>query len=224
MGTLASNRSKPCSSFHTNGNLSSPQYDVTPVRSTQFSTISAASEAQCIIRLFGSDINTASFAMYTFSVSVLIQAILIVSMSAAADHGRYRKTLLLLFAFTGAAATMLFVAIVPQIYMLGAILAIVANTCFGASFVLLNSFLPILVRRHPSLYKPILTATNDESSLDASEACMYNHEHGAHASTDSLLQSTSTQQLASQAQASTSQKSHASHLLTKISSYGIGIG
>lgn len=46
---------------------------------------------------------------------------------------------------------MLFIGVVPKIYILGALLAIVANTCFGASFVLLNSFLPLLVRFHPTV-------------------------------------------------------------------------
>lgn len=70
-------------------------------------------------------------------------------MSGAADHGKFRKTLLLAFAFTGSLATMLFIIVVPKVYILGAILAVVANTCFGASFVLLNSFLPLIVRHHP---------------------------------------------------------------------------
>ncbi|KAL8841929.1 MAG: hypothetical protein Q9170_000709 [Blastenia crenularia] len=70
-------------------------------------------------------------------------------MSGAADHGIYRKRLILFFAFTGAIATALFIAVVPTIYLLGGLLAIVANVCFGASFVLLNSFLPLLVRHHP---------------------------------------------------------------------------
>jgi len=87
--------------------------------------------------------------MYTFSLSVLFQALLVVSISCAADHGNYRKRLLLFFAFAGALATMLFLPIVPKVYLLGALLAIISNTCFGASFVLLNSFLPLLVRHHP---------------------------------------------------------------------------
>ena len=74
------------------------------------------------------DINTASFAMYTFSVSVLIQALLIISMSGAADHGRFRKTFLLWFAFIGSTAMMLFLPIVPKVYVLGAVLAIIANS------------------------------------------------------------------------------------------------
>jgi UMF1 family MFS transporter len=104
---------------------------------------------QCVVYVLGMEINTASFAMYTFSLSVLFQALLVVSISCAADHGNYRKRLLLLFAFGGAIATMLFLPVVPEVYLVGALLAMISNTCFGASFVLLNSFLPLLVRHHP---------------------------------------------------------------------------
>ena len=105
---------------------------------------------QCVIKLFGGEINTASFAMYTFSVSVLLQALVVVTMSGAADHGRYRKTLLFAFAFVGSIATMLFLPVTPAVYLLGSLWAIVGNVCFGASFVLLNSFLPLLVRHYPA--------------------------------------------------------------------------
>lgn len=106
--------------------------------------------------------------MYTFSLSVLFQAILVVSISCAADHGNYRKRLLLAFAFAGSIATMLFLPIVPKVYLLGALLAMISNTCFGASFVLLNSFLPLMVRHHPSTqYSPdttpdLLSTTPDD--------------------------------------------------------------
>ncbi|KAL4917442.1 autophagy-related protein 22-like protein [Aspergillus aurantiobrunneus] len=108
---------------------------------------------QCIVYILGTEINTASFAMYTFSVSVLIQAILIISMSGAADHGSYRKTLLIAFAAIGSISTMLFLSVTSKLYLLGGLFAVMANTCLGASFVLLNSFLPLLVRHHPSLLK-----------------------------------------------------------------------
>lgn len=42
---------------------------------------------QCLIHLFGTDITTASFAMYTFSAAVLCQAIVLVSFSSFADYG-----------------------------------------------------------------------------------------------------------------------------------------
>ncbi|KAF1828849.1 MFS general substrate transporter [Decorospora gaudefroyi] len=127
---------------------------------------------QCVVHILGVEINTASFAMYTFSISVLIQALLIISMSGAADHGRFRKTFLLYFAFIGSTATMLFLPVVPKVYILGAVLAIIANTCFGASFVLLNSFLPLLVRFHPTVkYADSLSSTSyaDEDAEETTE-------------------------------------------------------
>ena len=44
-------------------------------------------DGQCIVRPFGKEITTASFAMYTFSLAVLIQAATLVSFSSFADHG-----------------------------------------------------------------------------------------------------------------------------------------
>ena len=43
---------------------------------------------QCIITFFGSEVTTAAFTMYTFSVAVFIQALTLVSFSSVADHGR----------------------------------------------------------------------------------------------------------------------------------------
>lgn len=47
-------------------------------------------EEQCVVGLFGLDINTASFAMYTFSLAVLVQALTLVSFSALADYGMFQ--------------------------------------------------------------------------------------------------------------------------------------
>ncbi|KAJ5177496.1 uncharacterized protein N7500_000195 [Penicillium coprophilum] len=143
-GVLLSDKTTPCSASWT-PSLPSPGSDA-PVYLPRVSD-----GGQCIIYFLGAEINTASFALYTFSLSVLVQAVLIISMSGAADHGTYRKKLLVVFAFVGSIATMLFLFVVPKIYLLGGLLAIISNTCFGASFVLLNSFLPVLVRYHPSL-------------------------------------------------------------------------
>ena len=182
-----------------------------------------ADKGQCIINLFGTDINTASFAMYTFSISVLVQALLIISMSGAADHGQYRKSLLLSFAFTGAVATMLFLAVVPKIYPLGAILAIISNTSFGASFVLLNSFLPVLVRRHPTIQATVLDENNYSEGPSPEQTSEYD-EQGHDSATESLLQSSSVAGRMVPIQTSSAPVSPALRLSTKISSYGIGIG
>jgi UMF1 family MFS transporter len=172
------------------------------------------------------EINTASFAMYTFSLSVLFQAILVVSISCAADHGNYRKRLLLFFAFSGAIATMLFLAVVPKIYLFGALLAMVSNTCFGASFVLLNSFLPLLVRHHPRTQYLSPETTPDLRSTDMTD----------HLPEDSLSRSDDTQSInstaalleASDADIPTLPAKNLTsvelQLATEISSKGIGIG
>lgn len=97
--------------------------------------------------------------MYTFSISVLLQALLVVSISSAADHGQYRKKLLLALAWIGSCSVMLFIFISKDLYILGAILTIISNVAFGASFVLLNSFLPLLVRNHPRVLYADLAST-----------------------------------------------------------------
>ena len=160
--------------------------------------------------------------MYTFSISVLIQALIIISMSGAADHGRYRKSFLLSFAFTGAVATMLFIVVVPSIYVFGAFLAIVANVCFGASFVLLNSFLPILVRRHPSIQEKGTDHGHDTQAI-APESNEDLDEGGPSGPADALLQSDTARRVVPVPMSSLS-TSAALQLSTKISSYGIGIG
>lgn len=184
-----------------------------------FEMLHAPHTSQCIVYIFGVEINTASFAMYTFSVSVLVQAILIISMSGAADHGTYRKPLLATFAFIGSVSTMLFLFLIPELYLFGSgLLAIIANTCFGASFVLLNSFLPLLVRNHPSL---IDSEAEDHPTSD---------HHANQAGEDiasPLLQSDSPNTRASRTDSVQSHGSRLSEelkLSTQISSYGIGIG
>lgn len=197
---------------------------------------------QCVVHLLGLEINTASFAMYTFSLSVLIQALLIISMSGAADHGRFRKTFLLWFAFVGSVATMLFLPVVPKLYVLGALLAIIANTCFGASFVLLNSFLPLLVRFHPTVrYANISNESSylDDEDLDRSNGstvirdARYSNELAedgtimddvVDATTALLPRTHSEPDLTIPNPRSRATPSQELALSTKISSYGIAIG
>ncbi|KAJ4513962.1 Autophagy protein 22, variant 2 [Exophiala dermatitidis] len=217
-GVLLSDKKTPCNAGWQNGGDTSPAgrtvFDLPKHRHNEL--------PPCVIYVLGAEINTASFAMYTFSISVLIQALLIISMSAAADHGRFRKTFLLVFAFTGATATALFIAVVPKVYLLGALLAMIANTCFGASFVLLNSFLPLLVRYHPSidhgrsrgdLLPDDVRQREDDEGYDEPE------DDNLASSTSALLPRDVSNETPSTAVISPELK-----LSTKISSNGIGIG
>ena len=157
--------------------------------------------------------------MYTFSISVLVQALLIISMSAAADHGRFRKTFLLAFAFTGATATALFIGVVPKVYLLGALFAIIANTCFGASFVLLNSFLPLLVRHDPSIERSRQGNSRQSSDSDYVEQ----DDHAMASSTSGLIPRDPAHHAAT-GQVLPELISPELKLSTKISSTGIGVG
>lgn len=164
--------------------------------------------------------------MYTFSISVLVQAILIISMSGAADHGRFRKTFLLAFAFIGATATILFIGVVPKVYLLGALLAIISNTCFGASFVLLNSFLPLLVRHHPSIFPSHDVGHRESTDVRRSEEDEEYVEQDDHrmASSDAHLLPRDHLDGHSLSQDSLLTISPELKLSTRISSNGIGIG
>lgn len=185
--------------------------------------------SQCIIYFLGAEINTASFALYTFSLSVMIQALLIISMSGAADHGSYRKSLLVTFAFIGSISMMLFLGVVPKVYLLGALFAIIANTCFGASFVLLNSFLPVLVRHHPTVLE------GREELLSPDDAMTSDAENSGPSTTGGKPSPDASAPLlgsgkGDRAMAADSNDLFASitslelKLSTRISSYGIGIG
>lgn len=104
---------------------------------------------QCVVRLVGTHyIDTASFALYTFSFSVLVQTLVVISMSGAADRGKFRKKLLVWFAVLGSLACMAFVLLSSRQYMVAALLAVVSNSCFGAVSVCGNSYLPVLVTNH----------------------------------------------------------------------------
>ncbi|KAI9792741.1 MAG: Autophagy protein 22 [Piccolia ochrophora] len=247
-GVLLSDKTSPChASFDTSSPANASSFASANVLPR---TIAGGSQRQCIIYFLGAEINTASFAMYTFSLSVLVQSLVIISMSGAADHGEltflstklavqpltrvgnYRKRLMLIFAFTGATATMLFISVVPKIYLFGGLLAIVANVCFGASFVLLNSFLPLLVRHHPTIRRGTLGAASTRPSTDSADESSEDVlilEEGDDAvesladSSAALLPRSSSGQT-TPAAASPAAASPELQLSTKISSYGIGIG
>ncbi|RKF65386.1 Autophagy-related protein 22-2 [Erysiphe neolycopersici] len=153
-GVLLSDNSTACGSSSSH---SMPELDLLPHTTNSLEI--------CIVHILGIPINTASFAMYTFSVGVLIQAVLVISISSFADHSNNRKRLLLVFAYSGAITTMLFLFVIPKLYLGAALLAIFSSTFSGASYVMLNSFLPLLVRNHPNiLYRKVPSQLEVEDS------------------------------------------------------------
>lgn len=154
--------------------------------------------------------------MYTFSLSVLLQALVVITMSGAADHGHYRKSLLLAFALTGAVATMLFLPTTSAVYGLGMLWAVITNVCLGATFVLLNAYLPLLVRWHPTMLATSANASQrpEVEAEDEGEDTMLD-------SSARLLPGSESAELPLPDIAITSR---ALQLSTRISSNGIGFG
>lgn len=126
---------------------------------------------------------------------------------------------------------MLFLLVTPNMLLLGALLAIISNTCFGASFVLLNSFLPVLVRYHPSLQiatSPFsaarAAALNEVDHADLlEEDALPDQPHSVTASA-SLLPDHSFDGAREEVEAYHTEPPSEIQISTKISSYGIGIG
>ncbi|KAA8648305.1 hypothetical protein EYZ11_001959 [Aspergillus tanneri] len=176
-------------------------------------------DEQCVVGLLGLQINTASFAMYTFSLAVLVQALTLVSFSALADYENNRKTLLLAFGFIGSLTSMLFIVIAPPVFVLGALLVVIGVTCLGSSFVVLNSFLPVLVANDPSIQDATKESEEELHQLDPngdfsphSDSFAWNEtESGAHASSR-------------RGPGDTSKSSPELQLSTRISSKGVGLG
>jgi MFS transporter, UMF1 family len=79
---------------------------------------------------------------YLISAAVILQVLLLPLLGALADYSHRKKQLLGLFAYAGAAATVAMLFLKGSAYVWGGFLFLVANTAFGASVVIYNSFLP----------------------------------------------------------------------------------
>ncbi|QSZ33567.1 hypothetical protein DSL72_005135 [Monilinia vaccinii-corymbosi] len=170
---------------------------------------------QCVINVLGTELTTASFTMYTFSASVFLQALALVSVSSVADHGTWRKKLLAGFGFTGSVSAMLFLLVVPQIFLVGSFLTAICIVCLGCSFVILNSYLPLLVLNHP-VVQTYEDHPNGSSSIPL-QSISPGRRHGK--SGDK-----SHKKIPKQIDLGSKADSEDLQLSTKISSKGVGIG
>lgn len=107
----------------------------------------AAGEAGTLI-VGGLSITPDAFYPFAVSVSVLLQIVLLPLVGALADSRGWKKLLMLLFAYTGALATVGLYWVEGDRYWLGGVLFVIANLCFGASVVMYNAFLPDLAAPH----------------------------------------------------------------------------
>jgi UMF1 family MFS transporter len=92
----------------------------------------------------GITVAAGSFFPYVVSLSVFLTVFVLPVMGAVADRAPRKKPLLATTAFLAAAATIGFVFVTGDRYLLGGVLFLIANIAGGASIVVYNSFLPQL--------------------------------------------------------------------------------
>ena len=83
-----------------------------------------------------------SFFTQCVALAVGSQVFLLPALGALADYTRLKKRLMAVFCYAGAAATCLLFFVKGDLYLLGGLLFIIANLCYGAAMVFYNSFLP----------------------------------------------------------------------------------
>ncbi|KAK6974610.1 autophagy-related protein [Favolaschia claudopus] len=128
--------------------------------------IPAEPTGRCVVKIGWLWIDTASFSLYVYSISVALQALTVISMGGIADHPPHRKLLLLTFAFLGALAATAFL-ILPSsspVWLLCALFASIANVGFGASIVAMNSYLPSLAKDAPEVVQIMTEIQESEDS------------------------------------------------------------
>ncbi|CAR29043.1 hypothetical protein ZYGR_0W00710 [Zygosaccharomyces rouxii] len=105
---------------------------------------------KCVLGLFNNRIfvDTSSFALYTFSMSVFIQTIVVITVSGLVDVWKtvkFKSRVLVGFGLLGSTSVVLISQLSLEQYYSLALLYIIANTCYGVVNVVGNSLLPVFV-------------------------------------------------------------------------------
>lgn len=102
----------------------------------------AAGSDDGFVSFLGIDIRATSVFAFAAGFSVLLQVFVLPFVGAVADRTERKRSLLALFAYIGAIATMLMFFIHGDNWLYGVLILLIANVAFGASIVVYNSFLP----------------------------------------------------------------------------------
>ncbi|KAG7445559.1 uncharacterized protein BT62DRAFT_932674 [Guyanagaster necrorhizus] len=200
-----------------------------PDRTTPCSTVAKIlhvndSPERCIVKLGFLWIDTASFSLYVYSISVALQALTVISVGGIADNSAHRKRLLLTFALQGAFAAVLFL-ILPSsspLWFLSAFLAICANVGFGVSVVAMNVYLPSLARDSPEVAELCLQL---ETSQDAEDSELVdNGRTASEAHTEGVEEPLISRNRAESSELRVRYDNELSWATSRISSLGIALG
>ncbi|KAF9295225.1 Autophagy protein 22 [Linnemannia elongata] len=117
---------------------------------------------KCVTPVLGHYLEPGTISLYISSLSSILSFFMSLSISAVADHGSYRKTLLIAFSVLGCInACAFFIIYKPSLFWVGAILSPLGWTFFNIAGVFSHSFLPLYGRAHPE----VLSAESRGESL-----------------------------------------------------------
>ncbi|KAG0306206.1 Autophagy protein 22 [Dissophora globulifera] len=113
----------------------------------------SVADYKCVRRVFGDTyLDPGTISLYVSSLSAIVSFIVSLSIAAVADHGSYRKSLLVVFAILGCLASVAFFFVRDgSMLALAVVLAPLGWACHNVSSVFSNAFLPIYARAHPDV-------------------------------------------------------------------------
>ncbi|KAJ3730644.1 autophagy-related protein 22-like protein [Lentinula raphanica] len=177
---------------------------------------------RCVVKIGWFWIDSASFSLYVFSASVLLQALTVISVGGIADHPPHRKILLLTCAWAGALAATFFLPLSSNspFWFLSALLAVIANVGFGTSVVAMNAYLPSLAKESPEVVKAYASFRNAEGSV--SVLGTETDDNNGHEAIDQPLIHRPTTQAVQNLKSQ--YEDELSRTTSRISSFGIALG
>jgi len=113
----------------------------------------------------GSEIDPSAFASIAISLSVLLQAVMFISVGAMADFSSNRKLALQITTYVGAIFCILIVSTTRETWWLGGLFGVVANVFYGATFVFYNPYLVDLARGRKSVQQHDLRSHEGQLAL-----------------------------------------------------------
>ncbi len=96
----------------------------------------------CQVEIVGLTFQAGSLWGYLLAVATVVQVLIVPLMGAIADRTQNKKRMLAVFAFGGAAATMLMSLVSGTNFQLGVVLFILGNIGYGTSVVIYYAFIP----------------------------------------------------------------------------------
>ena len=131
------------------GHLENSKESCPPLNGT---TDITAKPLPCFVDFGNLTLSTTSYATFVISLSVLLQAIVYISLASLGDYGGYRKRFLILFGLLGSLTTISIPsAYKGELFWVAGIIVALVNVFHGASFVFLDGYFPILVRNDPNV-------------------------------------------------------------------------